>query len=52
MGDGAHGVVGDASGVGAADPGGVGEEGVEAAVAALEIHVSLKFQGITLERSE
>lgn len=35
MWDGAHGVVGYAGGVGAADPGGVGEEGVEAPVAAL-----------------
>ena len=43
MRDGAHGVVGDAGGVGAADPGGVGEEGVEAPVAALDIHVSMRF---------
>ena len=40
VGNGAHGVVGDAGGVGAADPGGVGEEGIEAAVAALGIRVS------------
>ena len=33
---GAHCVVGDAGGVCAADPGGVGEEGVEAAVATLD----------------
>lgn len=33
--DGAHYVVGDAGGEGAADPGAVGEEGVEAALAAL-----------------
>ena len=46
MGNGAHGVVGDAGGVGAADPGGVREEGIEAAVAALGIRVSLRFQGI------
>ncbi len=52
VGDGAHGIVGDAGGVGAADPGGVGEEGVEAAVAALGIHVSLKFRGLTLEERE
>ena len=31
----AHSVVGDASGVGAADPSGVGEEGIKAAVTAL-----------------
>lgn len=33
--DGAHGVVGDASGVGATYPGGVGKEGIETSVAAL-----------------
>ena len=52
VGDGAHGIVGYTGGVGAADPGGIGEEGVESAVAALEIHVSLKFRGVTLERRE
>ena len=52
MGDGAHGVVGDAGRVRAADPGGVGEEGVEPAVAALEIRVSLTFRGTMLERRE
>lgn len=36
MGDGAHGIVGDAGGVGTTDPGWVGEKRVEAAVAALE----------------
>ena len=35
VGDGAHGIVGDAGGVGAADPGWVGEKGVEAAVTTL-----------------
>ena len=35
MGDRAHGVVGDAGGIGAADPGWIGEERIEAAVAAL-----------------
>ena len=35
VGDAAHGVVGDAGGDGAAGPGRVGEEGVEAALAAL-----------------
>lgn len=40
MRDGAHGVVGDAGWVGAAYPGGVGEERVEAAVAAIvEVYV-------------
>ena len=34
---GAHGVVGDSGGVGAVQPAGVGEEGVEAAVAALGV---------------
>ena len=52
MGDGAHSVVGDAGGVGAADPGMVGEERVEASVAALGICVNLKFRGVTLERRE
>ena len=36
VGNGAHGVVGDAGWVGAAYPGRIGEEGVESAVAALE----------------
>ena len=36
LGRGAHGVVGDTGGGGFAHPGGVGEEGVESAVAALE----------------
>lgn len=36
MRDRTHGVVGDAGWLGAPHPGGVGEEGVEAAVAALE----------------
>lgn len=35
MGDGAHGIVGDAGGVGTTDPGWVGEKRVEAAVAAI-----------------
>lgn len=35
VGNGAHGVVGDTSGVGTADPGWVGEKRVKAAVAAL-----------------
>ena len=48
VGDGTHGVVGDAGGVRAADPGGVGEEGVEAAVAALDIHVNLKVRGVDI----
>lgn len=40
MGDGAHGIVGDAGGVGAADPGWVGEKGVEAAVTTIvEVNV-------------
>ena len=34
-GDGAHGVVGDAGGSGAAHPSGVGEKGIESAIAAL-----------------
>ncbi len=46
VGNGAHGVVGDTGRVGAADPGGVGEERIEAAVAALEIRVSLDFRGV------
>ena len=50
VGDGAHGVVGDAGRVGAANPGGIGEKRVEAAVATLEINVSLEFRGVTLER--
>ena len=35
VGDGAHGIVGDAGGIGAADPGRVGEKRVEATVTAL-----------------
>ena len=35
MGDGAHGVVGDAGGIGAADPGWIGEERVKATVTPL-----------------
>ena len=35
--DGAHRVVGDARWLGATDPGGIGEEGIEAAVAALQL---------------
>ena len=35
VGDGAHGIVGDTGGIGAANPGWVGEERVEAAVATL-----------------
>ena len=40
LGDRAHCVVGDASGGCSANPGGVGEERVEATVAALTYHVS------------
>jgi len=44
--DGAHGIVGNAGWVGAADPGWVREEGIEAAIAALRVSLASATKGM------